>query len=153
MVMPHVCCRDKNVIAMRSTLLGAYINGIRQLLLVTGDPVPSVSRVSTTGVFDYNSIRLMNFVKEMNQEHFADEPLYYGGALNVTLGRIDRIMERMQKKIDNGASYFMTQPVFSKEGIERLVAQSIEKVIGADKREDGYKDSLWNNAACKLPQC
>ena len=71
MVMPHVCCRDKNVIAMRSTLLGAYINGIRQLLLVTGDPVPSVSRVSTTGVFDYNSIRLMNFVKEMNQEHFA----------------------------------------------------------------------------------
>lgn len=120
MVMPHVCCRDKNVIAMRSTLLGTYINGIRQLLLVTGDPVPSVSRVSTTGVFDYNSIRLMNFVKEMNQEHFADEPLYYGGALNVTLGRIDRIMERMQKKIDNGASYFMTQPVFSKEGIERL---------------------------------
>ena len=76
--------------------------------------------MSTTGVFDYNSIRLMNFVKEMNQEHFADEPLYYGGALNVTLGRIDRIMERMQKKIDNGASYFMTQPVFSKEGIERL---------------------------------
>lgn len=119
-VMPHVCCRDKNVIAMRSTLLGAYISGIRQLLLVTGDPVPSVSRTSTTGVFDYNSIRLMSFVKEMNQEHFTDEPFYYGGALNVTLGRLDKIIERMQKKIDAGASYFMTQPVFTDEGIERL---------------------------------
>lgn len=119
-VMPHVCCRDKNVIAMRSTLLGAYISGIRQLLLVTGDPVPSVSRTSTTGVFDYNSIRLMSFVKEMNQEHFPDEPFYYGGALNVTLGRLDKIIERMQKKIDAGASYFMTQPVFTDEGIERL---------------------------------
>lgn len=121
-VMPHVCCRDKNVIAMRSTLLGAYINGIRQLLLVTGDPVPSVSRTSVTGVFDYNSIRLMNFVKEMNREHFAQEPFYYGGALNVTLGRQDKIIERMQKKIDAGASYFMTQPIFTKEAIERLAA-------------------------------
>lgn len=119
-VMPHICCRDKNVIAMRSTLLGAYINGIRQLLLVTGDPVPSVSRISATGVFDYNSIRLMNFVKDMNKEHFAKEPFYYGGALNVTLGRLDKIMERMKKKIDAGASYFMTQPVYTEEGIERL---------------------------------
>ena len=119
-VMPHVCCRDKNMIAIRSSLLGAYISDIRNLLLVTGDPVPSTSRISTTGVFDYNSIRLMNFVKEMNEEHFANEPFYYGGALNVTNGNLDKIIERMNKKIDAGASYFMTQPVFSDEAVERL---------------------------------
>lgn len=119
-VMPHICCRDKNVIAMRSMLLGAYINGIRQLLLVTGDPVPGSERASTTGVFDYNSIKLMNFVKEMNFEHFSNEPLFYGGALNVTLGQFDKIMERTKKKIDAGASYFMTQPVYTDAGIERL---------------------------------
>jgi len=119
-VMPHICCRDKNMIAIRSNLLGAYINDIRNLLLVTGDPVPSESRMLTTGVFDYNSIQLMNFVKEMNQEHFADEPFYFGGALNPTLGKIDPLIERMKKKIEVGCKYFLTQPVYSDEAIERL---------------------------------
>jgi len=119
-VMPHICCRDKNMIAIRSTLLGAYINDIRNLLLVTGDPVPSESRMLTTGVFDYNSIQLMNFVKEMNQEHFADEPFYYGGALNPAMGKLDHIIERMQKKVAAGCKYFLTQPVYSDDAIERL---------------------------------
>lgn len=119
-VMPHVCCRDKNMIAMRSQLLGGYINGIRNLLLVTGDPVPSVSRNNISSVFDYNSIRLMEFVKEMNEEHFAKEPFYYGGALNYARGNIEKIIERMQRKIDAGATYFLTQPVYSDEDIKRL---------------------------------
>lgn len=118
--MPHVCCRDKNMIAMRSTLLGAYINGIRNLLVVTGDPVPSDSRTTTSSVFDYNSIRLMSFIKEMNEEHFKDDPIYYGGALNYTRGNLDKIIERMQRKIDAGCSYFLTQPAYSDEDIERL---------------------------------
>lgn len=120
LVMPHISCRDKNMIAMRSTLLGAYIHGIRNCLLVTGDPVPSVSRVNTTSVFDYNSIHLMNFVKEMNEEHFGNDPIVYGGALNHGRGILERVAERMQKKIDAGASYFMTQPIYSREDIERI---------------------------------
>ncbi|HEX3075337.1 MAG TPA: bifunctional homocysteine S-methyltransferase/methylenetetrahydrofolate reductase [Lachnospiraceae bacterium] len=119
-VMPHICCRDKNMIAMRSTLLGAYINGIRNLLVVTGDPVPSESRLSVTSVFDYNSIQLMNFIKEMNLEHFTDEPLIYGGALNHGRGRVEKVVERMHKKIEAGANYFLTQPVYSNEDVERL---------------------------------
>ena len=121
MVMPHISCRDKNMIAMRSTLLGAYIHGIRNCLFVTGDPVPNVSRVDTTAVFDYNSIQLMNFVKEMNQEHFLNDPIVYGGALNHGRGYIERVAQRMQKKVDSGASYFLTQPIYSKEDIERIV--------------------------------
>ena len=120
MVMPHISCRDKNMIAMRSTLLGAYIHGIRNCLVVTGDPVPNVSRVNTTGVFDYNSIQLMHFVKEMNEEHFATDPIVYGGALNQSRGVIEKVAERMQKKIEAGASYFLTQPIYSKEDIERI---------------------------------
>ncbi len=119
-VMPHVCCRDKNMIAMRSTILGAYINQIRNILIVTGDPVPSVSRMATTGVFDYNSIQLMNFVKEMNEEHFQGEPIFYGGALNYGRGQIDKVIERMNKKIEAGATYFLTQPIYSKEDIKRI---------------------------------
>lgn len=119
-VMPHICCRDRNMIAMRSVLLGAYIHGIRNLLIVTGDPVPGENRTRTTGVFDYNSIQLMNYVKEMNDEHFAADPFYYGGALNHVRGNLDRIIERMQRKIDAGAAYFLTQPVYSDEDIRRI---------------------------------
>jgi homocysteine S-methyltransferase len=119
-VMPHICCRDRNMISMRSVLLGAYIHGLRNLLVVTGDPVPGDSRVSTTGVFDYNSIQLMDYVNEMNMEHFADDPIYYGGALNHSRGTIDKVVERMKRKIDAGAKYFLTQPIYSKEDVERI---------------------------------
>jgi homocysteine S-methyltransferase len=119
-VMPHICCRDKNMIAMRSSLLGAYLNGIRNTLIVTGDPIPNENRQSTTGVFDYNSIQLMSFLQEMNREHFNQEPIYYGGALNYGRGNIDKVMERMEKKIEVGAKYFLTQPVFTDEDVERI---------------------------------
>lgn len=121
-VMPHVACRDKNMIAMRSGILGAYIHKIRNLLLVTGDPVPNVSRNVTTSVFDYHSIRLMQFVKEMNEEHFAEDPIVYGGALNYGRGKIETIAKRMQQKIDAGCSYFLTQPIYAKEDMERIRA-------------------------------
>lgn len=119
-VMPHVCCRDRNMVAMRSALLGAYVNEIRNLLLVTGDPLPIESRAKTSNVFDYNSIRLMEFVNEMNEEHFPKDPYVFGGALNYNGTNIDKIIERMQRKMDAGASYFLTQPVYSEEDIERI---------------------------------
>lgn len=119
-VMPHVCCRDRNMVAMRSALLGGYINDIRNLLLVTGDPLPLESRAKTSNVFDYNSIRLMEFVKEMNEEHFAKDPYVYGGALNYSGTNVDKIIERMQRKMDAGAAYFLTQPIYSEQDIERI---------------------------------
>lgn len=120
LVMPHLCCRDRNMISMRSSLLGAYIHGLRNLLIVTGDPVPGESRVSTTGVFDYNSVQLMDYMKEMNVEHFAKEPFYYGGALNQGRGNIDKVIERMKRKIEAGATYFLTQPIYSEEDVARI---------------------------------
>jgi len=62
----------------------------------------------------------MNFVKEMNEELFAADPFYYGGAINQSRGNIDKIIERMQKKIEAGATYFLTQPVFSDEDVRRI---------------------------------
>lgn len=130
-VMPHICCRDKNMISMRAGLLGAYLHGIRNLLLVTGDPVPGENRMSITGVFDYNSIRLMEYVKEMNLEHFVKDPICYGGALNYGRGSIEAVIKRMKQKIDAGASYFLTQPVYSKEDVERLraIRQAVDTKI------------------------
>lgn len=119
-VMPHISCRDRNMIAMRAQILGAYINNIRNLLLVTGDPIASSDRDEITSVFDFNSIRLMEFLNEMNREHFATEPIVYGGCINQGRANIDGEINRIKKKITAGASYFLTQPIFSQEDIENI---------------------------------
>ena len=61
-VMPHICCRDKNAIAMRSQLLGAHINNIKNFLVITGDPIPSMVRSSVKSVFNFDSVGLMRIM-------------------------------------------------------------------------------------------
>lgn len=119
-VMPHICCRDRNLISMRAALLGAYVNDIRNLLLVTGDPVPQNVRTKITGVFDYYSIPLMHYVQEMNREQFIEDPFVYGGALNYNAPNLEKVMERMERKIEAGASFFLSQPIYSEEDMERI---------------------------------
>ena len=119
-VMPHIACRDKNVIAMGASMMGAHMNGIRNALIVTGDPVPAGDKNVVTSVYDFNSIRLMDYVTKLNQEHFADDPIIFGGALNYGRTNIDKEIERMHKKCDAGASYFLTQPIYSDEDIDRI---------------------------------
>ncbi len=119
-VVAHICCRDRNVIAMRSLLLGAHMNGLRNLLIVTGDPVPGDDRKNVTGVFDYNSIRFMKYVTEMNAELFPEDGFFFGGALNYNFPNGEKVAERMEKKMEAGCSFFLTQPIFSDEDVERI---------------------------------
>ena len=113
-VMPHLSCRDKNRIAIRSGLLGSYASGIRNYLFVTGDPVAREDREFTKSVFDFNSIRLMKFAQSMNQEVFKDDTIFYGGALNQNGASPENIAGRMLKKMEAGCRYFLTQPVYDK---------------------------------------
>lgn len=119
-VMPHICCRDKNAIAMRSQLLGAHINHINNFLVVTGDPIPSVMRNSVESVFNFDSVGLMNIVNDMNQDIFTDTIMTYGGAVNQGRRNFQVEVDRVKKKMNAGAAFFMTQPVFSDEDIHRL---------------------------------
>ena len=80
-------------------------------------------------VFNFNSIKLMEYLKTMNQEIFPQAPIFYGGALNQNTGSPDIIARRMQRKMEAGASWFMTQPVFSQEGIARLA--QLREMTGA----------------------
>ena len=119
-VMPHICCRDRNAIAIRSTLLGAYINDIRNLLLITGDPLPYAARQSIKAVFQFDAVRLMNIVRDMNAESFRDAPMCYGGAINQGRRNLDVEIDRVRKKLAAGARFFITQPVFNKEAADRV---------------------------------
>ena len=119
-VMPHICCRDKNAIAMRSTFLGASINGINNFLIITGDPIPVMARQVVKSVFNFDSVGLMRIADEMNSEALKDSPLTYGGAINQSRRRIESEIKRVQKKMGAGAEFFLTQPVFTAEDAERL---------------------------------
>lgn len=104
-VMPHLCCRDKNAIAIRSQILGADINGINNFLVITGDPIPSVMRSSVKSVFNFDSVGFMNILDDMNSEQFADQPVTYGGAINQGRKRLDIEIGRVKKKMEAGATF------------------------------------------------
>lgn len=128
-VMPHICCRDKNAIAMRSLFLGASINDIHNMLIITGDPIPSLERQSTKGVFNFDAVGLMNIARDMNEERMTQVPISYGGAINQGRRNLDVEINRVKRKIDAGAEFFLTQPVFSKESAERI--RQIKEETGA----------------------
>ncbi len=119
-VMPHICCRDKNAIAVRSGLLGAYINHIYNFLIVTGDPVPSMTRNTIKSVFNFDSVGLMRMIGELNEDQFSDAPVCFGGAINQSRKNLDVEISRVKKKIEAGASFFLTQPISTAEGVERV---------------------------------
>lgn len=128
-VMPHICCRDKNAIAMRSLFLGAHINEIHNFLIVTGDPVPSMVRSTVKSVFNFDSVGLMKIAGDMNEESFSECPIFYGGAINQGRLNLDVEIRRVQKKMEAGAQFFFTQPVFTVEDAERV--RRIKEETGA----------------------
>ncbi len=128
-VMPHICCRDKNAVAMRSLFMGSRINDIYNMLIITGDPLPSMVRETVKSVFNFDSVGLMKIAQEMNEEVFADSPLCYGGAINQGRRNIDVELGRVRKKMAAGAQFFLTQPVFCEEDVLRL--RYIKKETGA----------------------
>lgn len=119
-VMPHICCRDKNAIAMRSQLLGAYINNIGNFLVITGDPIPSMVRNQVKSVFNFNSVGLMEIINDMNEDQFSDAPICFGGAINQERNNVDVEIERIKRKMETGCSFFLTQPISTKASAERV---------------------------------
>ncbi|NSW89211.1 MAG: bifunctional homocysteine S-methyltransferase/methylenetetrahydrofolate reductase [Firmicutes bacterium] len=118
--LPHIACRDRNLNAIKALLLGLHIEGIRNVLAVTGDPIPEAERNQIKGVFNFNSYMLIEFIKELNHNEFTGDGLFIGGALNVNSTNFDVELKRAKTKIQKGAGYFLTQPVFSDKGINAL---------------------------------
>ncbi|HBG15172.1 MAG TPA: hypothetical protein DDW93_00200 [Firmicutes bacterium] len=78
-VLPHICCRDKNINALKSSILAGYIENIRNVLAITGDPVAVADKNDIKAVFNLNSFKLIEFISIMNKELFADDPIKIGG--------------------------------------------------------------------------
>ncbi len=119
-VLPHICCRDKNLNALRSLLLGAHSEGIRSVLAVTGDAISETDRGIIKPVFNVDSTRLMELISKLNQDLFAEAPIMIGGAFDPALKKQTYSLTRLAKKKKNGASFVLTQPVFSADCIPAL---------------------------------
>lgn len=118
----HYVCRDRNLLGMQADLLGAYSLGLRNLLLITGDPPLKGDYPQATPVFDVDAIGLTNLVHRLNHGHDVGgrsigEPTGFliGVGANPTAINLERELERFHWKVEAGAEYAITQPVFDLE--------------------------------------
>jgi len=147
-VMPHICCRDKNINAIRSGTLAAHIEGIRNVLAITGDPVSDLDKMGIKNVFNLNSFKLIELFSEMNNEVFSSENINIGAALNLNVLNIEIEISRMAKKIQRGATFFLTQPIYEDKAIEALKRIKKEynvKILGGILPVVSYKNAAFLN--------
>ena len=124
----HFACRDRNVIGMQSDLLGAWALGLRNVLAITGDPPKLGNYPNATAVFDVDAIGLTNVINRLN--HGLDlagnpigDPTGFSIGVGVNPGAInlDEELKRLEWKIEAGAEYMITQPVFDIRILERFM--------------------------------
>jgi len=132
----HYTCRDRNMLGMISDLLGAAAAGLRNILIVSGDPPTMGPYPDATAVFDIDSIGLTNVVDRLN--HGLDpggnsigEPTQYviGVAANHSAVDLDREIKRYAWKVDAGADFAVTQPVFDAALLARFIEQTTESRV------------------------
>jgi homocysteine S-methyltransferase len=130
--LPHMTCRDRNLNATKALLLGLSMEGVHNVLLVTGDPIPTESRDEVKSVFNFNSRKLAKYVSGLN-ESVLQTPFRIFGALNLNAKNFERQLQMAQEKEENGVTGFLTQPVLSAEALEnlKLARQTLNgKILG-----------------------
>ncbi|HEX7089349.1 MAG TPA: bifunctional homocysteine S-methyltransferase/methylenetetrahydrofolate reductase [Longimicrobiales bacterium] len=126
----HYCCRDRNLLGMLSDLLGAHALGLRNLLLITGDPPKMGPYPEATAVFDIDSIGLTNLVRRLNQGldpggNALGEPTSFVIGVGANPAAMDRDYElhRFYWKVEAGAEYAITQPVFDPDQLLAFIEE------------------------------
>jgi homocysteine S-methyltransferase len=124
----HYACRDRNLLGIQSDLLGAHAIGLRNLLLITGDPGRVGDYPDATAVFDVDSIGLTNLVARLNhgsdiggQPIGAPTAFHIGVSVNPAASNLDEELRRFEYKVEAGAEFVVTRPVFDLGGFERFM--------------------------------
>ncbi len=124
----HYCCRDRNLLGMMSDLLGASALGLHNLLLITGDPPKMGPYPDATAVFDIDAIGLTNMVNKLNHGlDLGNNPIGKPTAFSIGVGvnpgavNMEEEIRRFEWKVEAGAEYAITQPVFDTEQLKRFL--------------------------------
>ena len=118
-VIPHMTCRDRNLNATKALLLGLYAESVRNVLLVTGDPIPTAERDEVKSVYQFNSRKLAAFVSELGRQTLPGG-FHIFGALNVNARNFDVQLKLAKEKINKGMVGFLTQPVLTDTAVQNL---------------------------------
>lgn len=130
-VLLHYCCRDRNLLGMQSDLLGAHALGLRNLILITGDPPKLGDYPNATAVFDVDAIGLTEIVHRLNHgRDMAGNPIgdptsfLIGVGVNPAARTMSEEVRRLRRKVSAGAEYALTQPVFDIARLRDLLDQT-----------------------------
>ncbi|MGW7976955.1 bifunctional homocysteine S-methyltransferase/methylenetetrahydrofolate reductase [Staphylococcus xylosus] len=123
----HITCRDRNLIGLQSHLLGLSLLDINEILTITGDPSKIGHLPGATNVYDVNSKGLTEIALRFNQGINTDGDALktktnfnIAGAFDPNVRKLDGAVRRLEKKLESGMHYFITQPVYSKEKIKEV---------------------------------
>ena len=124
----HYACRDRNLLGIQSDLLGAHAIGLRNVLLITGDPGRVGDYPDATAVFDVDSIGLTNVVARLNhggdvggQPIGAPTAFHIGVSVNPSASNLDEELRRFDYKVEAGAEFVITRPIFDLGNFEHFL--------------------------------
>jgi len=127
----HFCCRDRNILSIQSELLGAHTMGVRNLICITGDPPRMGTYPDASAVFDVDAIGLTNIVNNLNQGlDIGGNPIGSQTSLAIGVGanpgavNPDEELRRFAWKVEAGAEYVVTQPVFDLNLLEKFLRKT-----------------------------
>jgi methionine synthase / methylenetetrahydrofolate reductase(NADPH) len=118
----HIACRDRNIIGLQSHLMGLHTLGLHDILAITGDPARVGDFPGASSVYDMSSFDLIEMIKQLNEgQSISGKDLgqktsfNVAAAFNPNVRSLDKAVKRLERKIQAGADYFISQPVFSEE--------------------------------------
>ncbi|MBQ9349149.1 MAG: methylenetetrahydrofolate reductase, partial [Oscillibacter sp.] len=145
--LPHMTCRDRNLNAVKALLLGLSMGEVRNILLVTGDPIPSESRDEIKSVFNFNSRKLARYIRGLHGSALRT-PFRIFGALNINARNFDAQLFSAKEKEASGMAGFLTQPVLSPEAQDnlKLAREALQgKILGGIFPVVSYKNAVFLN--------
>ena len=119
--IPHMTCRDRNLNAIKSLLLGLSAEGVHNIITITGDPIPTAERDEVKSVYQFNSRKLASFITSLGSRGDV-VPFHIFGALNVNAKFFGTQINLAKKKVEEGMMGFFTQPVLSERAKENMRA-------------------------------
>ena len=145
--LPHMTCRDRNLNATKALLLGLSMQDVHNVLVITGDPIPTEARDEVKGVFNFNSRKLARYISDLNDTTLTT-PFRIFGALNLNARNFEVQLRLAKEKEQNGVCGFLTQPVLSARALENLKTARRElhgKILGGIFPVVSYKNACFLN--------
>ncbi len=146
--LPHMTCRDRNLNATKALLLGLCAEGVHNVLIVTGDPIPTAARDEVKSVYNFNSRMLAGYISTLGETALST-PFHIFGALNVNAKNFNVQLNLAKEKLENGMCGFLTQPVLTQRGLDnlKLAKETLDcKILGGIIPIVSHKNALYMNS-------